>query len=831
MNYLALAGYSAQQAADALPAVLDLAAAGGLDLAYASDLATDAMSALGIEATGENLTRFGDEMAKTASKANTSVGQLGEAILTVGGTAKALAGGTTELNAALGVLANRGIKGSEGGTALRNIILALSAPTDKAAKALAGLGVEAFDAEGNMRPLNEIFKDLDAALSGMSEGEKTQVLNEIFNKVDLKSAQAMLAGCGDEFTNLTTELENCDGAMSQMAETMNDTLEGDIKSLQSRLEALGNAAYDGMNAPLRELVQLGGEYVSQLTSALKEGGFEGLAAALGDVLGSAAAKVGDYLPKVIQLGISVIQNLVKGLQKNAAGIGKAMSSVAVQLGEAVFDILPELFSLGTELFLMLVNGTAEALPELAEAALTGIERFTDSLVENLPLLVSTAVRIVQTLSDTLTDPEALERLLTAGEAILSALLSALSENLPALVQAGADILVFLCEALLDPENIGALLTAAAEILITLTDAIVANIDTLLLAAEEIIRTVCSDILDPENIEKLFACGAAVLGHLISGVLQIAGKLLGFGTTMETEINNELESIDWAALGIAIVEGIASGVIGCEFKLDEYLENFGDYWLTGIKDVFNIHSPSKVMQDEVGKYLALGIGDGFTNEMQSVGEQAIRALTNWTDRLPEKGQQAVQRLADDIRSVLNILPGDVQSIGSRLVEGLWSGITGMGSWLRRQISSFADSVLSGFRSVFGIHSPSALMRDSVGKYLALGIGEGFTETMPDVGKDALRAFQPLRQDAALVSALNRQSAGISTGFTISPTSTTVNNSYQYNSVQQSAPLAESSQNTAVFYLMIDSQPVAEAVAERVDMQQGTTVTLKKRGVSL
>lgn len=98
LNYLALAGYDAAKAADALPAVLDLAAAGGLDLAYASDLATDAMAALGIEATSDNLTRFGDEMAKTASKANTSVAQLGEAILTVGGTAKSLARGTTELN-------------------------------------------------------------------------------------------------------------------------------------------------------------------------------------------------------------------------------------------------------------------------------------------------------------------------------------------------------------------------------------------------------------------------------------------------------------------------------------------------------------------------------------------------------------------------------------------------------------------------------------------------------------------------------------------------------------------------------------------------------------
>lgn len=91
LNYLALAGYDAATAADTLPAVLNLASAGGLDLAYASDLATDAMSALGIEASKDNLTRFGDEMAKTASKANTSVGQLGEAILTVGGTAKGLA--------------------------------------------------------------------------------------------------------------------------------------------------------------------------------------------------------------------------------------------------------------------------------------------------------------------------------------------------------------------------------------------------------------------------------------------------------------------------------------------------------------------------------------------------------------------------------------------------------------------------------------------------------------------------------------------------------------------------------------------------------------------
>ena len=122
LNYLALAGYDADKAAEVLPSVLNLAAAGGMDLAYASDLVTDAMASLNIEANKQNVDDFGNKLAMAASKANANVSQLGEAILTVGGTAANLKGGTTELTTALGLLANVGIKGAEGGTHLRNII-------------------------------------------------------------------------------------------------------------------------------------------------------------------------------------------------------------------------------------------------------------------------------------------------------------------------------------------------------------------------------------------------------------------------------------------------------------------------------------------------------------------------------------------------------------------------------------------------------------------------------------------------------------------------------------------------------------------------------------
>lgn len=207
LNYLALAGYDAEKASAALVPILNLAAAGSMELAEASDMVTDSMSALGIEATTENLIKFGDEMVKASQKSNTSVSQLGAAYLTVGGTAKQLAGGTNELATALGVLADNGIKGAEGGTALRNIILALTPTTEPAAQAFDTLGISAYDADGNFKPLKDTLKELNVALSDATQEERMYFLNDMFNKVDLKSVSALLAATATNVDELTVSLE------------------------------------------------------------------------------------------------------------------------------------------------------------------------------------------------------------------------------------------------------------------------------------------------------------------------------------------------------------------------------------------------------------------------------------------------------------------------------------------------------------------------------------------------------------------------------------------------------------------------------------------------
>ena len=303
LNYLALAGYDAATSADVLPSILNLAAAGGLELANASDLATDAMAALGIEANAANLTRFGDEMAKASSKANYSVAQLGEAILTVGGTAKNLAGGTVELNTALGVLANRGIKGEEGGTALRNMILSLSAPTDKAAKLMDNLGLAVYDAEGNLRPLNETFSDLNAIMADMSGEERTGIISEIFNARDLKSAEALLAGCGEEFNTLAKEIADSGGAMQEMADVQIDNLKGSMTILGSGLEGVGIQVYEKFESPLKKAAKTANDAVGEIARSLKSGrlsqSMDGLAESVGELMENAVGLAKNALPKMI----------------------------------------------------------------------------------------------------------------------------------------------------------------------------------------------------------------------------------------------------------------------------------------------------------------------------------------------------------------------------------------------------------------------------------------------------------------------------------------------------------------------------------------------------
>lgn len=776
LNYLALAGYDAQTAADALPAVLNLAAAGSMDLAYASDLATDAMAALGIEASNENLTQFGDEMAKTASKANTSVAQLGEAILTVGGTAKSLAGGTTELNAALGVLANRGIKGSEGGTALRNVILALSAPTDKAADAMKSLGLEVYDASGNMRPLNEIFKDLNASMENMSEGEKTQVLNEIFNKVDLKSAQALLAGCGDEFDNLADAIANSGGAMQDMADTQLDNLKGDLTILQSGLEGLGIAAYEGMQGPLREAVQLATSMVGDISAAFNDGGLTAAVGAVGGALADMVTYVAGLAPQMIDAGVGLLTSLISGIQQNLPALASGAVEIVTSLVNGIATMLPQLATTAVQLVTALANGIAAALPDLIPTAVQAVVTLVQGLIENIPALIEAAAALIQGLTDGVI--AAIPILVAAIPTIITSLVTVLLENIPVIIQAGIDLLTALVGAL--PEIIAAIVAVLPQIIDGITTALLNNIPLLIEAGIQLLTALITNL--PQIIATIVTAVPEIVSAIVSAFADLAGSIVDIGAN--------------------IVSGIWDGICSMATWIKDKVTGFFSGIVDGVKDFLGIHSPSKVFAG-IGANTVEGYADGvddgananekrvlntvgglsdsMADALGSGGEDAGAALmnkltTSATASLAKVTNVAstsvatfcngvtaelgkVQATAETVMATLcNAVLGkqtdvvavanttvtsicdpilsrhqDFYNVGVDAMSGFNEGLRIQGQQAIATARSIANAIIAEMQRAMDIHSPSRKMRDLVGVPTAQGFIVGFEDEMDGWGK--------------------------------------------------------------------------------------------------
>lgn len=343
INYLALAGYDTQQIYDVLPNVLSVASAGNMDLAAASDMVTDAMSAMGMSSQDANM--FVDQLAKTSSSSNTSVEQLGQALLTVGGTAKNLNGGISEANAALGVLANNGIKGAEGGTKLRNVILAMTPTTKDAAAAWESLGMSAYDAEGNMRPLNDVFMELRERTADMSDEKRTKIFSKMFNKADLKAVEAMLKDAGDGWTELEGKIVDSAGAAEQMADTQLNNLNGQLTLLKSALEG----AAISIGEQLMPMVKGAAEFVQGLVDKFN---------ALDDSTKQNIVKIG-MLVAAIGPALMIIGSVVSGIGSVIAVAGTMWSVLSA--GGSIMSALTLAFGATNIAAVAIVAGIAAVI--------------------------------------------------------------------------------------------------------------------------------------------------------------------------------------------------------------------------------------------------------------------------------------------------------------------------------------------------------------------------------------------------------------------------------------------------------------------------------------
>ncbi len=668
LNYLALAGYTANEAVEALPTILNLAAAGGMDLAAASDMVTDSMSALGIAATEENLTQFGDQLAKTAQKSNTSVAQLGEAILTVGGTAKTLAGGTTELNTLLGIIADSGVKGAEGGTKLRNIMLSLQSPTDVAAKKLKSLGVSVYDAQGKMRPMNEVLGDLNASMDNMTDAEKQNALSTIFNKADLKSVNALLDNCGDRFDELSGYIVDSDGAMQNMANTMNNNLQGRITEFKSAMEGAGIAIYEALGSSnLKDLVKEASGWIGLLTEATEEGGIDGLVGAMGAVFAKVVTKMASLAPQLIQAGVGIVSSLISGIKSHLPQIVSGLTGAGTIFAQGILQLIPELLLAGGDLVLELSKGITEQLPELLNSGAEAITKLAQGIADGTPLMADVVVKIITALSGSM--GQNLQPILDAALKVLMALVQGLTQALPVLVPAVVQIIMEFVQFI--SANLGTIVMAALDILMALVQGLIDSIPVLIPAIVEVILNIVQFVSD--NLPMIIEAAIQIIVALVQGLIEAIPQLIEGALQLVQTIWETITNTDWLQLGIDLIKGIGNGLVEGVKAIADTIGNVAGSIVDKFKGFLGIHSPSTVMKAQVGFNVGAGVVEGLketkamiNNEVENMaGDMKVTMGANLTDMQPPEIRLYEPDEPDTPKSPKKPPP----SLGSGTYEGL------------------------------------------------------------------------------------------------------------------------------------------------------------------
>lgn len=639
LNYLALAGYDAEQAIDALPGVLTLAAAGGMDLAKASDLVTDSMAALGLEIS--DMDSYMDMMARTSQKSNTDVQQLGEGILVAGATMKNAGQELDTLNVMLGVLANRGIKGSEGGTKLRNVIMSLTSPTSAAAKELDSLGISVTDSSGNIREMNEIFEDLNEKLGGLSESDKMNALSNIFNKQDLAAVNALLSGTGDEMNNLYNELANAEGAAVQMSDTMESGLAGSVRSLKSAYEGLQITIGEQFSDMAGEVVGDVTSLVRDVTAILNDGFQEGDITAIGERISSflmdGIKRISEYLPEVIEMVSIMLTELVNVLVALLPTLLPPLLEGAIALLTGIIDA---------------IVGNIEPLIEMVVYLVTTVAEF---IIENLPLLIEAAIQIVVALALGIAD--------------------ALPELIPSIVEA----IILIVDTLLN--NMDQILNAALQIIMGLAKGLVDALPRLIEALPKIISGIINFITN--NLPLIIDMGIKIVLQLAVGLIKAIPQLVAAIPQIITAIITGIgkAAISIVQVGKNIVTGLWNGISSMVSWIKDKISGFVGGIVSGVKGVLGIKSPSTVFAG-IGDNMAIGLGEGFDKAMNKVSDDIEGAIPrdfdvdsnvniNGTGGLaPSMNtgplvtvQQMIVRSEDDIRKVSQELYNLMQT-GSR-----------------------------------------------------------------------------------------------------------------------------------------------------------------------
>lgn len=492
---------------------------------------------------------------------------------------------------------------SKGVTNITNALADTQNGVKGASDTFDALGVSLQNADGSFKSTEDVLMEsIDALASMEDETQRNALANDVFGK-SYKELAPLLNSGSEGIQALMQEAEDYGMVMSQDAVNASAAYEDSLTKLEGTMGGIKSNIAGEFLPSITQIINgfsdlaIGSEGAGE---QIKEG-ISGIISKVKDLLPQAASFVKEMANAVMEVAPEIISALVDGITSTAPEIIPVVLGIAESVVETLLSKLPDILNAGVQILLKLVNGIKTTIPKLVKMLPTIIKEIVKTLVNLLPEIIKTGTEILISFIEGITDaiPELIKMLPT----IIDTMVNVLTQNLPLILNAGV------------------------QIILALADGLVKALPELVKQIPNIIKSMLDAFT--KEFPKMISIGADIIKSLVKGLGDNLGRLgdkaLELGKTLLDKVGEGIKNI--ADVGKDLVEGVWNGISDHVSWIVDKIKGFGKSVTDAVKKAFGIQSPSKVMRDSVGKYLAQGIGVGFTQEMQSVARDMQDAIPN------------------------------------------------------------------------------------------------------------------------------------------------------------------------------------------------------------
>ena len=702
MENLASAGFNAKEIMEAMPGLLDLAAVSGGDVALASENAATALRGFNLDASQSG--HVANVFAKAAADTNAEVGDMGEAMKYIAPVANSMGLSIEEVSAAIGIMSDAGIKGSQAGTSLRGALSRLAKPTDAMQAKMDELGLSFYDSEGKMKPLKDQIGMLKDAFKGLTPEQQQNALVTLYGQESLSGMLALIDKGPDKLGKLTDSLKNSDGAADKMARTMQDNMNSSLEQMMGALESAAIVIQKVMAPAVRKIADAVSGMVDMFVSApepvQKMIVVIGLiVAAIGPLLvifGQAVVtiqrvKVGFM---ALQAGLALMETSLAAVILPVLGIVAAIAAVIV-IGVLVYKNWDKIVAFGKKAWANITKFVSDAAKAIKEKWGDITQWFSDTWNNIKNGAKGLWDGTIQGAKD------AVDSVKNAWNGIKEWFANLWKGTISGLSSAWDSVTTTLAPFV---ETIKTIFQPILDFFSGLWG----QVQTIFGSAWEIIKTVVMgpvllliDLITgdfnqfKEDLSTLWQTLCTNIQTLVSTFVQIVvGFFTAWGQTVSniwTTVVNTVQSL-WGAFTTWVINMAKSIVDGIVNGWNSFKQGTIDLWNATVQWIKDTWASFKQWVVDSANAIVNGVKQGWENLKQGtidLWNGMINGLKGIWDGL----KQSVSNLIDNVKTTFNNLKNiNLLDIGKAIIDGLVKGlkkkwedgmkfISGIGKWIR------------------------------------------------------------------------------------------------------------------------------------------------------